>query len=241
MKELVLLKNVTVKKYKKNYLENVSLKFFEGVSVFLCGTSASGKTLLLKAIDNQVKYTGDIIKSVSDAVVFDESFFKATLLEDELRYVMLGSEEKDFVKQFFNVQLLKTNPNELSDYQKKVLSLCKALYKNPQIIFIDQIYSFLTSEDKEKFKQYFEKKKITVVVVSNDIEESLYYDYMIVLNEGMVALEGKTEQVLKEEKILKRLGIGLPFYVDLSLQLQCYGLIQKVYLNKEELVKQLWK
>ena len=64
---------------------------------------------------------------------------------------------------------------------------------------------------------------------------------MIILNGGNVAIEGKTMQVLKEEKLLKRLGIGLPFYIDVSLQLNLYNLIDKIYLNKEELADALWK
>jgi hypothetical protein len=58
---------------------------------------------------------------------------------------------------------------------------------------------------------------------------------------GINAIDGKTLDVLKNEKILKRLGFSLPFMLDLSIQLELYGLINKTYLNKEGLVKNLWK
>ena len=64
---------------------------------------------------------------------------------------------------------------------------------------------------------------------------------MIVLDKGQIVMEGKTRQILLQEKILKRLGIGLPFYIDLSIQLKLYGLIDNIRLSKEDLVEDLWK
>ena len=53
-------------------------------------------------------------------------------------------------------------------------------------------------------------------------------------------MEGSKEGVLKEEKILKRIGFGLPFVVDLSVQLKLYKVLDKVYFDMESLVKDLW-
>jgi hypothetical protein len=53
-------------------------------------------------------------------------------------------------------------------------------------------------------------------------------------------LEGSTLSVLKEEKLLKRLGYKLPFVVDLSLQLNAYNLIDSIFLDEEVLVNKLW-
>ena len=64
----------------------------------------------------------------------------------------------------------------------------------------------------------------------------IYYVYMMVL-----MLDGKTLDVLNNEKILKRLGFDLPFMIDLSIQLKLYGLIDRTYLNMEDLVNNLWK
>ena len=64
---------------------------------------------------------------------------------------------------------------------------------------------------------------------------NLHYD------KDQIIVEGKTLDVLKEEKLLKRLGLSLPFMVELSLLLQDYGLIDHIYLNKESLVNYLWK
>ena len=122
-----------------------------------------------------------------------------------------------------------------------MLLFCHAIVAHPDLIFVDEVLSFLNEKNRKKVYDYVKKNKITLVVVSKNIEEALQTDYMIVMDQGKVAMEGKTLQVLMKEKILKRLGVGLPFYVDLSLQLKLYGLLEDIYLTKEEMVGALWK
>lgn len=47
--------------------------------------------------------------------------------------------------------------------------------------------------------------------------------------------------VLKEEKLMKLLGFSLPFYINMSIQLGYYGLVQEIYMNKEDLEAALWQ
>lgn len=241
MEKIIKIENLTFCNEEEKILNNIDLTFFKGFNTFLCGTSGSGKTSLLKAIDKKIKYEGNIICYSKVKIVYDKNTFNANTVEDELKYLSLSDEQKKFVLTFFNEQKLKFNPNNLSFREKKILLICSVLYKNPDVIFIDNLFSFLTKDDVKMFKDYFNKKGITLINVSNNIEDVLDYPYMIVMDKGIVAIEGQTKHVLKEEKILKRLGIGLPFYVDLSIQLKLYNLIDKIYLNKEELAGSLWK
>ena len=45
----------------------------------------------------------------------------------------------------------------------------------------------------------------------------------------------------KEERLLKKLGLDLPFMVDLSNKLGYYGLVSDTMLNMNEMVNHLWK
>ena len=47
--------------------------------------------------------------------------------------------------------------------------------------------------------------------------------------------------VVKEDTLLNRLGISLPFMVDLSLKLEFYELIDHVEMDINRLVNDLWK
>ena len=55
-----------------------------------------------------------------------------------------------------------------------------------------------------------------------------------------IILEGLKNIVLKEEKLLKKVGYGLPFVVDLAIQLNYYDIFSKIYFDMDELVDDLW-
>lgn len=241
MKKLMEIKNLIVEKENFKILNGINLIIYEGVNTFLCGTPSSGKTSLLKSISGMQKYKGHIIKNCKIEVLFDDySFSKDTILE-ELDYDTLNDKQKKIVNKFISKTTLKKNPFVVEEKTKKLVLLCQVLLREPQLLFVDNLFSDLDKKTMSKLLSYLKVKKITFVHVSTCIEESLNYPYMVILNKGSVAVEGKTLQVLEQEKILKRLGIGLPFYVDLSIQLRLYGLIDKVYLSKEELEGALWK
>ena len=73
------------------------------------------------------------------------------------------------------------------------------------------------------------------------IEDSPSFDYLMIVKNQKIAIEGKTISVLKEEKMLKTLGYALPFYVNMSIQLGYYGLLKQICFTKEELEAALWK
>jgi hypothetical protein len=64
-----------------------------------------------------------------------------------------------------------------------------------------------------------------LIVIYND--KLLYYDEVL--------------NVLSNEKIMKRIGLGLPFIVELNKYLMDYGLIDNYYLSNKKLVGALWE
>ena len=78
------------------------------------------------------------------------------------------------------------------------------------------------------------------VNITSDIEETLFSQYLIVLGEKGVLVEGEVKKVLMEEKLLKKLGFNLPFVLDLSLQLKAYEVIDQEYYDLDKLVNDLW-
>lgn len=241
MKKLIEIKNLVIEKEEDKIIDGLTLSIYEGINTFICGTPASGKTSLLKTIAGKIKYKGQIRRNCKLEVVFDAfDFTKSTILE-EVDYNLLEENKKKIVNKFLTKSILQKNPNEVEEKVQKLIMLCQAFLQEPNLLFVDNLFSYLDSKTLEKVYSYAKKKKITIVNVSTNIEESLNYPYMVVLDKGCIAIEGKTLQVLEQEKLLKRLGIGLPFYVDLSIQLRLYGLIDKIYLNKEDLRGALWK
>ena len=92
-----------------------------------------------------------------------------------------------------------------------------------------------------EFLKEYAKNGMIIINFTNDIEDALFGNKVIVIYDKKVICEGKTMSVLNEEKILKRLNIGLPFIVELSKYFMDYGMIDKYYLTNEKLIGALWK
>lgn len=69
----------------------------------------------------------------------------------------------------------------------------------------------------------------------------MYGSEIIIIDKGKVLIQGKNEDVYKEEKIFKKLGFELPFMVELSNRLMFYDLIKKPIYDMEKMVNTLWK
>lgn len=140
--------------------------------------------------------------------------------------------------------LLDRDPNSLGSSDKVKMKILSSLIIKPNVLVIDNILCELDYNDKllifDILKEYVKNGGI-VLNFTNDIEETLFGDKIIIIYDKMVACEGKTLSVLNEEKILKRLELGLPFIVELNKYLMDYGVIKKYHLSNEELVGAIWK
>ena len=61
------------------------------------------------------------------------------------------------------------------------------------------------------------------------------------MDKGNIVLNGPKEFVFLEEKTFNKLGLKLPFIVELTTKLQYYGLIDHLIFDMEELVNEIWK
>lgn len=127
--------------------------------------------------------------------------------------------------------------NSMKSY-KEVIDIINNYQK--KIIIFDNLLTFFSLKEKREIFTLLKNKKIYFINITLNEEEFLFSNYIIAFYEGKIALEGKTKQVLNEEKILKRLGYSLPFIIDLSKQLKCYNLIDEAYYDKNKLIEALW-
>lgn len=112
-------------------------------------------------------------------------------------------------------------------------------YLNKVIVYNDCFRLFKNSE-KKKIIDLMKLRNINFIIITSNIEDTLFGDYIYVFDQHEIAMEGQRNVILKEEKLLKRLGFGLPFSVDLSTQLIHYSILDKVYYDLESLVNDLW-
>ncbi len=261
--------NIRIKNLKVSYdnqhevFKDVNFFLRKGVTLSIIGTSGSGKTTLLRVLNGEVPFNGEIIINGLDlckdnfdvlrrciAVIYRETAFLTEVVKDELRYSLEHSnvnpkiikERLDELNDYFGINKLLNKPLvNLSVNDRTLIKILSYALIEPSYIALDDLLIDLDTRTKILLLNYLNSKNIMLINVTSNLEDTLYTDYTLCLYNGINAIDGKTLDVLKNEKILKRLGFSLPFMLDLSIQLELYGLIGKTYLNKESLVKNLWK
>lgn len=108
-----------------------------------------------------------------------------------------------------------------------------------KVIFFN-VLNNLAKDELDKLFKYLKDNNIEYINIVNSLELCLYSNYLIVMDESKILIEGNTIEVLKNDKLLKRLGFKLPFIIELSLLLKDYNLIDKIYLDKESIEGALW-
>lgn len=226
--------NIFLQNYNKmikdiEILKNINFNF--NCNISLIGTSGSGKTSLLKVLEQEYNVPR----------IYKNFMFLHSSIEDEIKYLILDTKQKKIVNDLLTNINLQINPNLLKNSDKIKLCILKGLLNNTNYISFDNILIYLPKKEKNYILEYLKKEKINFIIVSNDLEDLLQTDVTYILNNGEIIATGSSRKILLEEKLLKRLGFTLPFMVDLSLKLKDYNLIKDIYLDKEILVNKLWK
>ena len=145
----------------------------------------------------------------------------------------------------FRSKIINKNYNSLSDQDKIIYQIATSLVKKPLILLLDSIGLYFTNKQLIElynfFRKYINNYGLTVISTTINLEESLLSDYLFIINNGSVTLEGEPLEVMKKDNVLNKLGLTIPFMVDLSVKLCDYDLIDEIILDKERMVEKLWK
>lgn len=156
------------------------------------------------------------------------------MFDDKVNYtILVNNANKEFMEQFKEYSIIGSNMS--FDELKEKLEM----FPSKRVVFNESWYN-LRNNEKKVIIELLKKQNINFVNITSNIEDSLLSDYIVVFDENKKVLEGNTEVVLRNEKVLKKLGYGLPFVVDLSIQLIYYDILGKVYYDMDKLTEDLW-
>lgn len=151
---------------------------------------------------------------------------------------------ESYAREYKLTELLERDPNSLGASDKVKMKIMETLIIKPNVLVLDNVLNELDYNDKIlifKILKEYKKNGGIIINFTNDIEETLLSDQIIVIYDKMIVCSGKTLSVLNEEKLLKKIGLGLPFIIDLNRYFMDYGMIDKYYLDDSKLVGALWK
>ncbi|MBD9114459.1 hypothetical protein EGP95_01600 [bacterium] len=226
------------------------------------GPTNSGKTYFLKKLINVIPnhdvYLDDILISEYDitylknniVVVLDDDTFKCEYVAEELHYYLskLGyrideiTNKINELAKFFKISSLLSERIDLLTIEKRILiKILALLIIKPQIFGIDNLLGYLNENDKKNLLTFCVSNKITLINCTNNGEELLISDKVLLLNDMKTIFYGDKKELLNGNTILPYIGINLPFTAEMSQNLVLYGIINKVYLDEKKLVDKIWK
>lgn len=268
MENIIHIENITFKYRNKDIFDNFNLDINKGTLTTIMGPNGSGKSTLVKIIVGLLNFKGiikiedtiltkasifEIRKTIGVVMSNPDNQFVAETVMDDIAFTLENMNyKKDIIKQKIEevtrylgiYDILEYNPHELSGGQKQLVALASALVHDPKILILDEALSMIEPLEKDhifKLLLDLKDKGLTIINVTHDIEESVYSDEIIVIDNGKLVLKGTKEQVYSQERILKKMGFNLPFMVELSNRLKFYELIDETIYDMEVMVDTLWK
>lgn len=226
------------------------------------GNMSSGKTYLLKTLINQNgsnlvyidekevgEYDIDFLRK-NVAAVLNNFIFNCDNVRDELMYYQkcIGFDIKKInlnIKKFINFfeldNIIDKLIGELKQSEKAFIKILSLLIINPRILGIDDMLTYLSDKEKLKIVKYGKENKISIINVTSNSEEIILGSKIALLDNFRCVLYDDTLNVLSNDKLLKKVGMNLPFAANLSSNLNYYDLLKDKYFDINSLVGELWK
>ena len=269
MESIINFDGVSYSKEGKIILNNLTFDVEKGNFISIVGANGSGKSTLVNILAGIIPYNGyiavngyylhkrnmkDIRKIVS--VIFDDinSLTVGEFVSDELSVGLnnLGVDELkiskkviDIAKKFEIDNILNNGVFNISNSERVKMFLAAALVTKPSVLVMDDCLNQLSVSDRklvlDVLKNYNKRDKLTIIMVTNDMEDTYVSDRIIVLDKGSIAMDGTPLNVFKQKDKLSSYGIKSPFLIDLSLRLIEKKVIDHVYVDMGKLVDDLWK
>lgn len=140
--------------------------------------------------------------------------------------------------------LWERSPLDLSGGQKRRVAIAGVLATDPELIVLDEPTAGLDPQGTKNMMALFQRlnKELnkTIVMVTHDMDHVLKYcEHVIVMNEGSVLYQGKTQEFFADAENLNKLGFVLPKIISLNDQLADKGFNFDRSWNIETLAQQI--
>lgn len=229
------LKNVC-KKYDRDVLKKINLKFGNKGLICLVGESGSGKTTLLNIIggleqpdSGKVIFNGNNIKNIDSSFYSNQlvSFInqnynlidKYTVLENillpiELRRIRSPCNVNKILKMLSIYSLKNKKVVSLSGGEKQRVAIARCIVQNTRVILADEPTGALDSENAYSVMRILKnlsKQKLVIVVTHNIELANIFADGIIKINDGKICSKLKIINKNKYSKIKCNRKIKLSF------------------------------
>jgi energy-coupling factor transport system ATP-binding protein len=235
----------------KRALHNINLAVETGEYVAVVGRNGSGKSTLAGAVSGLIQPTkgtvlvngintrdrkrfldlrktlGMVFQNPENQIVFekvrDDIAFGLRNLnypDDEIEARIDGIAKIMAIEDF-------TDSFELSMGQKQRVAIASVLAMNPRCIVFDEPTAMLDPRGKKDIQNIvadLHRSGLTVVYVTNVIDEVLPADRIVVIEDGSIKNEFKKHEFFDNIELMKSFGLEIPMTMDLLYMLKQRGI-----------------
>ena len=251
-------------------LKGISFDVFDGEFVAIVGHNGSGKSTVAKLMNALIvpdegsvtvdgmdtadeSRTLDIRKKVGIVFQNPDNQIVTTVVEEDVGFgpenLGVPTEEihrrvHDALEAVDMLSYARSAPHMLSGGQKQRIAIAGMLAIEPQVLVLDEATAMLDPLGRKKIidivMDLHSKRGITVVMITQYMEEAVGADRIIVLNDGLVELIGKPVEVFLQGDRLRSIGLDVPVVVGIRDELISRDLIKPCdAMTAEELAEVL--
>ena len=235
-------------------LDGVTLAIERGSFTVILGHNGSGKSTLAKTFNAVLLPSGgrvyvDGMDTVDETLLLEirrrvgmvfqnpDNQIVANVVEEDVGFAPenLGvpTEEirrrvDDALRTVGMEKFAKHAPHLLSGGQKQRIAIAGVLAMRPQCIVLDEATAMLDPIGRSEVISTIERlnrdEGITVVLITHHMNEAEHADRVIVMNDGLVVMDGKPREVFTRKKELEDIGLAVPDTVSLLFSLREAGM-----------------
>lgn len=210
--------------------ENLNLTLSKGKVTAIVGESGSGKSTLMAILQNlyplqsggvfigkyDLKYIeNESLRTMIGVVPQKIDLFAGNVVDN----IAVGDFQPDMQKiiaictSLGIVEFIEKLPNNFNTYlgengatlsggQKQCIAIARALYKDPEILILDEATSSLDSASEryvQKMVEILREQNKTVIIIAHRLSTVFQADKIVVLENGKVAEQGRHEELMQNK------------------------------------------
>ena len=220
---------------EQNFIQDLNVEVKSGQMVAIVGPTGAGKTtlinLLLRFYDvkgGSIKIDGVDIRDMKRenlrdqfGMVLQDTWLFSGSIYDNIRYGRLDARKDEVIKaaKMANVHhfirtlpdgydsLINEEANNVSQGEKQLLTIARAILKDPQILILDEATSSVDTR-LEKILQDAMKNVMsgrTSFVIAHRLSTIRNADLILVINDGDIVEQGTHEELMKQQGAYEKL------------------------------------